>query len=134
MTTFILDTLNYANILKAGGYTEQQAETSARALAEVLDKQTVNKMEVTQHEDNLRRDIEAMRVELKHDLEVLRFEAKRDLREAELRLDGRIRETELKLEARISESKAELTRWVVGVGVLQTTVIVAVLMRVAKLI
>jgi len=133
MTTFVLDTLNYANMLKAGGYTEQQAETSARALADVLDKQTVNKAEVIQHEDNLRRDIEVLRVELKHDLEVLRFEAKRDLRETELKLEGRIKEVELTLTARLAETKAELTRWVVGVGILQTTVIITVLMRVAKM-
>jgi hypothetical protein len=112
MTTFILDTLEYATRLKAGGYTEQQAETSARALADVFEKQTVNKAEVFQHEENLRHD----------------------LRETELKLEARIREAELKLEARISETKAELTRWVVGVGVLQTTVIIGVLMKVAKLI
>jgi hypothetical protein len=38
MTTFILDTLAYADTLKAGGYSAQQAETQARALAEILDR------------------------------------------------------------------------------------------------
>lgn len=80
---------------------------------------TFVKAEVADHENNLRRD----------------------LHETELRLDARIRETELKLEAklaetnaRIAEVKADLTRWVIGAGVLQTTVIVGVLMKVAKLI
>jgi hypothetical protein len=34
----------------------------------------------------------------------------------------------------IAESKADLTRWVIGAGLLQTTVIIGVLMKVAKLI
>lgn len=57
-----------------------------------------------------------------------------DLRELELRLDARIRETELRLEAKLAETKADLTRWVIGAGLLQTTVIVGVLLKVAKLI
>ncbi len=57
-----------------------------------------------------------------------------DLRELELRLDARIRETELRLEAKLAETKADLTRWVIGAGLLQTTVIVGVLMKIAKLI
>ena len=118
MTTFILDTLAYSDTLKAGGFSPQQAETQSRALAEILDRQMTTKAEITEHENNLRRDI----------------------REVELRLDARIRETKLELEAklsetnaRIAEAKADLTRWVIGAGVLQTTVIVGVLMKVAKL-
>ncbi|WP_201096306.1 hypothetical protein [Thiocystis minor] len=45
-----------------------------------------------------------------------------------------LRESELRLEVRIAEAKAELTRWVIGAGVLQTTVIIGVLMKVAKMI
>jgi hypothetical protein len=101
MTTFILDTLAYADTLKAGGFSTQQAETQARALAEILDRQMATKAEVTEHENNLQ-----------HAIEVLRLELKRD----------------------IAETKAELTRWVIGAGVLQTTVIIGVLMKVAKLL
>ncbi|WP_295581572.1 hypothetical protein [uncultured Lamprocystis sp.] len=38
MTSFILDTLAYSETLKAGGFSEQQAATQARALAEILDR------------------------------------------------------------------------------------------------
>jgi len=112
MTTFILDTLAYTETLKAGGFSEQQATAQARALAEIIDRQMATKAEMDAHENELRRDIESARVELKRD----------------------IREMELKLEARIFESKAELTRWVIGAGLLQTTVIVGVLLKIAKLI
>jgi hypothetical protein len=50
------------------------------------------------------------------------------------RLAARIREAELKLEAKIADSKADLTRWVVGAGILQTSLIIGVLLKVAKLI
>ena len=50
--------------------------------------------------------------DLKRDIEVLRLEVKKDL----------------------AENKAELIRWVVGVGVLQTTLIVGILAKLAKVI
>jgi len=56
------------------------------------------------------------------------------LRESELRLDARIRESELRLDARLAETKADLTRWVVGAGILQTSLIIGVLLKVAKLL
>lgn len=112
MSTIVLDTLEYATKLKAGGFTDQQAETQARALAEVVEKQLATQQQVSEHESNLRRDIELMRIELKRDIDVLRAEVKRD----------------------IAESKAELIRWVVGVSILQTTLIVGILARLAKVI
>jgi septal ring factor EnvC (AmiA/AmiB activator) len=115
MATFILDTLAYSDTLKAGGFSEQQATTQARALAEILDRQMATKTEIAEHENNLRRDI----------------------RESELRLEAKLAETNSRIaetNARIAESKAELTRWVIGAGFFQTTVIVAVLMKVAKLL
>ncbi len=45
-----------------------------------------------------------------------------------------LRETELRLEVRIAEAKSDLTRWVVGAGILQTSLIIGVLLKVAKLI
>ena len=101
MASFILDTLAYADTLKAGGFSPQQAETQARALAENLDRQMATKAEVAEHENNLQ-----------HAIEVLRLEMKRD----------------------IAETKADLTRWVIGAGVLQTTIVVGVLLKVAKLV
>lgn len=108
MTGFVLDTLAYAETLKAGGFSEQQAATQARALAEILERQTATKAEIAEHENALR-----------HAIELLRLELKRDLAETN---------------ARIAETKADLTRWVIGAGLLQTTVIVGVLLKVGKLI
>lgn len=112
MTAIVMDTLEFAAKLKAGGFTEQQAETQARALAEVVEKQLATKQDVDSHEANLRRDIETLRADVKRDIELLRAELKKD----------------------IAETKAKLIRWVVGVGVLQTTLVVGILARLAKVI
>lgn len=119
MSVIVLDTLEYATKLKAGGFTDQQAETQARALAEVVEKQLVTQEEVREHESNLRRDIETLRLELKRDIDVLRAELKKDIADTH---------------RAIAESKAELIRWVVGVGLLQTTLIIGILARLAKVI
>ncbi len=60
----------------------------------------------------MRRDIEVLRLEVERDIEALRLESKRDL----------------------AETKTDLTRWVVGAGVLQTSLIIGVLLKVARLI
>ena len=121
MSAIILDTLEYANKLKAAGFTEQQAEVQARALAEIVEKQLVTKAEVAEHENNLRRDIEALRVELKHDI-------------AELRKDMEIMRAELKrdikdVEAKLAETKVDIIRWTIGAGIFQTALIAALLLK-----
>jgi hypothetical protein len=70
------------------------------------------------------------------------------LRETELRLQKEIREVELRLqkeiekirgeikgvELKIADTRADLIRWVVGVGLLQSTLMTGVLLKVAHLI
>lgn len=92
-------------------------------MAEVVEKQLATQQQVSEHESNLRRDIEALRVELKRDIETLRLEVKSDM--SVLRAD---------FKKDIAETKAELIRWVVGVGILQTTLIIGILARLAKVI
>jgi hypothetical protein len=50
-----------------------------------------------------------------------------DQLETNLRRD--IKQSELQLQAKMSENKAEMIRWVVGVGMLQITLITALLLR-----
>ena len=121
MNAIILDTLEFANKLKAGGFTDQQAETQARAIAEIVEKQLATKHDMDAREADLRRDIQEsenrlevkikeLEITLRKDIEILRAEVKRD----------------------IAETKAELIRWVVGVGILQLTIITALLLKLAN--
>jgi hypothetical protein len=52
--------------------------------------------------------------------------------EAEVATKVDIRELELKFEARMSETKAELVRWIVAAGFLQTALIAALLIKLIK--
>lgn len=52
---------------------------------------------------------------------------KQDVREA-------VRESELKLELKIAETKADLIRWIVGAGFLQTALIAALLIKLSAAI
>lgn len=54
---------------------------------------------------------------------------KNDLIELESHLRRDIKELELKQDVRLAETKAELIRWVVGVGLLQTALIAALLIK-----
>jgi hypothetical protein len=134
MSAIILDTLEFAAKLKTGGFTEQQAETQARAFAEVVEKQLVTRRDIDEHESNLRRDIEMLRVDLKRDIEALRSDTKRDIEalRSDTKRDIEVLRAEVKKD--IAHAKAELIRWVVAVGFLQSALIIGVLARVAKLI
>ena len=55
------------------------------------------------------------------------FQSKLHLSESATKQD--VRESELKLELKIAETKAELVRWIVGAGFLQTALIAALLIK-----
>ena len=76
-------------------------------------------------------------------MEAREADLKRDIQESENRLEVRIKELEITLrkdieilraevKRDIAETKAELIRWVVGVGLLQLTIITALLLKLAN--
>lgn len=108
MTALALDTYALVTKLKEAGVPEQQAAAQIETLTKAID----SALEQVRHE---------------HDLDNL--VTNKDL-------DARIRETELKidlvraeLKRDIAETKAELIRWVVGVGVLQMTLITGLMLK-----
>ncbi|MCX7069230.1 MAG: DUF1640 domain-containing protein [Methylococcales bacterium] len=119
MATITFDTHDFVKKLKGAGFSEEQAET----LTDLQKTTSTNTLEQARHdydlenitskkdfellELNLKRDIKQLETDLKKDIEILRLETKRD----------------------ISESKAELIRWVVGVGLLQITIIAGLIFR-----
>jgi hypothetical protein len=99
MSTPTFDTHEFIKELKNVGFSEEQAEVITN-----LQKTTIN----------------TTLEQARHDYQLDDLTTKRDLKELECRLEARIKDTELK----IVESKAELIRWVVGVGVLQTALLI----------
>ncbi|MFI3197847.1 MAG: DUF1640 domain-containing protein [Methylococcaceae bacterium] len=110
MTTLTFDTHEFVTELKQAGLSESQAEAITR-----LHRQAANAtIDYVKHEHSLENVI-----------------TNKDL-------DARIKETDLKIELvkselkrDIAETKAELIRWVVGVGLLQITIITALLLKLA---
>lgn len=137
MTTIILDTLDYAEKLKSCGFTDQQAQGLTRVNAELIERQLATKQDVDAHESNIKRDIAESENRLEYKIELLRAETKQF--EVTLRKDIEILRAETKQDIAgtykaIAESKAELIRWVVAAGFLQTAFISALLLKVAHLI
>jgi len=78
------DTLAYAKKLKKVGFTEEQAEVQAEALAQIIDERLATKHDILalrrdmkeleksmkELENSLRRDMKEMELRLKHDLTI----------------------------------------------------------------
>lgn len=115
MATITFDTHEFVTSLKQAGLSEAQAEMITR-----LQQQAANAT-----------------------IDYVRSEHTLDDLVSNKALDARIKETELKIELvkselkrdiesvkkEMAESKAELIRWVVGVGLLQITLITALLIK-----
>jgi len=105
MSTITFDTHEFIKELKNAGFSEEQAEAITRlqkaAVATTLEQ-------------------------ARHDFELDDVATKRDLKELEFKLEARIKDTELK----IAETKSELIRWVVSVGLLQTALVAALLLKI----
>lgn len=100
MSSIISDTLEFANKLKAGGFTELQAETLARAIAEIVERQWVNRQDFEQHQTDIKRDIHTSenRLEIR-------------IKELETTLSKDIEVLRAETKTHIAETKAELGRW-----------------------
>jgi hypothetical protein len=125
MSSIVLDTLDFATKLKAGGFTDQQAETQARAIAGIVEKQLATKQDVAEHEAEIKRDIHESENRLEIRIKELEISLRKDVEI--LRNDVEILRSETK--KYLAETKAELVRWVVGVGILQLTIITAQLLK-----
>ncbi|NJA05600.1 DUF1640 domain-containing protein [Methylococcaceae bacterium WWC4] len=120
MNAIPFDTLEFANRLKAAGFSDDQAQV----LTELQRSATDSTLEQARHDYHLddvatKRDLKEIETALRHDIELLRAETGRQIAET-----GR----------QIAETKADLTRWIIGAGFLQTTLVIGVLLKIAHLI
>ncbi|AEB09750.1 hypothetical protein [Desulfobacca acetoxidans] len=71
MRTAIFDTLEFAKKLKAADFTDQQAETLATAVSEIIEARLATKEDIAMLQRDiamLQRDIRETELRLKHDL------------------------------------------------------------------
>ncbi|MDO9140370.1 MAG: DUF1640 domain-containing protein [Methylobacter sp.] len=104
MTTVTFDTHDFVKRLKGVGFSEEQA----KVLTDLQKTIVSNILE-----------------QARHDYKLDDLATKRDLKELELKIE--LVKSELKRE--IAETKADLIRWVVGVGLLHITIIAGLLFR-----
>ena len=109
MNAVHIDTLQIANRLKAAGFSETQA-------------QAITEIQIETSSETLQQAI--------HDYHLEDLATKQDLRELEYKIELLRAETSRV----IAESKADLTRWIIGAGFLQTTLIIGVLLKIVHLI
>ncbi len=127
MSVIHFDTLHLANRLKSVGFSDEQAHV----LIELQQESTSQVLEQAKHDLHLddlatKRDLKELETNLEHKLELIKADTARLVAETH----QKIAETHQK----IAETKADLTRWVIGAGFLQTTLIIAVLLKLAKLV
>jgi|SRR5450631_938252 len=104
MNATAFDTHEFVKKLKGVGFSEEQAEV----LTELQKTTVVNTLE-----------------QARHDYELDNLATKRDLKEFELTVSLQFKQVDVK----IAETKAELIRWVVAVGLLQTVIITGLILR-----
>src|SRR5919205_509214 len=71
-TTF--DTLEFAERLKAGGFTEQQARAATEAFAKATGQELATKTDLEEFRRATKADIDALRRDVKADIDILRKE------------------------------------------------------------
>ena len=103
MAAIPFDTLKMAERLERAGFSIEQAKVQAAMLAEIIGAEDASIVE---------------RFSSKHDVS-------RELTESR----SSIEKLEAKIDRTVSEAKAELVRWVVGVGLLQMALIAGLVLK-----
>ena len=127
----------------------QIKDLTTQSQARETELRLIHEIEKTRHETKAlegRLSLEIKDVEARLTLEIKDVEARltleiekvrQEIKDVEARLTLEIEKVRREIrgqEVKIAEARAELVRWVVGVGILQTTLLTGVLLKVAHLI
>jgi len=131
MNAIPFDTLHFANRLKSVGFTDEQAQV----ITELQHLATDNTLEQARHDYHLddvatKRDMKELETALRHDIKEMETALRHDM----AGLDHKVELLRADTGRMIAESRADLTRWIIGAGFLQTTLIIGVLLKISHLI
>ncbi|MES2742589.1 MAG: hypothetical protein V4754_16820 [Pseudomonadota bacterium] len=116
MAAMLFDTLKMANRLEDAGFSATQANAQATMLAEVVSAQDASIVERFSSKQDGYQELAGIRSSIE------KLDAK---------LEAKIERTALEAKANLSDAKAELVRWVVGVGILQMALIAGLVLKLA---
>jgi hypothetical protein len=105
-----IDTLEIANQLKDAGFTQQQAEATARVFRDFVQNELATKT----------------------DLKELEAGTKRDFKELELAMKNDLRGVKIELEARMDKLQAETKLWIMGTDLARAGFMIAALRLFAR--
>ena len=132
MSAIPIDTLQLAERLKEAGFTEQQAEVLTAVEAGLIESNIANKRDLKELETVLTWGVKELETALRRDMKEMEAALRRDVKEMEAALRRDMKEMELRLEVKVADAKADLIRWVVSAGILQTAIIAALLVNLVK--
>jgi len=115
MSTLTFDTLKFANRLKTAGVPAVQAEAEADALSEVL--------ETNLSELATKSDLREVETGLRHEISDLR----KDMDAGFAGVDAKLEKTESAFRQEMTNMKFELLKWMIGLLVAQTGLLLALL-------
>jgi len=99
------DTLTYAKKLRDAGFTQEQAEVQAHALADIVEERLATKQDIA----TLRRDMKEMETSLKHDMKEMETSLKRDMKALETSLHRDLQERDTSLHRDMKDMEYRLT-------------------------
>jgi hypothetical protein len=99
------DSLAFAKHMEAVGFTRQQAEALAEEQGKLIDERLATKADI---------------VGVRGDLAVVEVALKADLAKTKGDLEAKIETLRLEVKRDLAETKADIIKWVVGIGFAQT--------------
>ncbi len=112
-------------------------ELEGRLQAEMKELEGRLQAEMKELEGRLQAEMKELEGRLQTEMKDLEIRLMTEMKELEGRLQKQIKEVDYRIhqvELKVAETKSELVRWVVSVGLLQTSLIIGVLLKVSGLI
>ena len=139
MTVIPFDTLAYAKKLRLSGISEEQAEAMTNAMSQVLEaKDIATKQDIKDSEISIRQDFKALEattkqdikdseVSIRQDFKALEATTKQALKDSEVSIRQDFKALEASTKISLSEAKVEILKWMVGMMLAQTGIIIGVI-------
>lgn len=126
----------YPNLKNVATHSDVR-ESELRLQKEIVEAEGRLRAEIKELEGRLQAEMKELEGRLQTEMKDLEIRLMTEMKELESRLQKQIKEVDYRIhqvELKVAETKSELVRWVVSVGLLQTSLIVGVLLKVSGLI
>ncbi len=126
----------YPNLKNVATHSDVR-ESELRLQKEIVEAEGRLRAEIKELEGRLQAEMKELEGRLQTEMKDLEIRLMTEMKELESRLQKQIKEVDYRIhqvELKVAETKSELVRWVVSVGLLQTSLIIGVLLKVSGLI